>query len=149
QALRVWLVKESHLQAEIEDEISTPSAGHKRGLFPIHPGPKVHDVQFAFDGAHAGKECKLREGIYEQQLTTEVHTSPGRVTELLMRFYQEQGYLDAQVKDPKYQLDPQRATGKVIFPVVEGPLFAINDVTFEGNKVYTADKLADEVPAKK
>jgi outer membrane protein assembly complex protein YaeT len=65
---------------------------------------------------------------------------------MLTRLYQEFGYLDADVKAPKYELDGQTATGRVVIPVEEGPLYIIRNVAFQGNVVVDDARLAEAVP---
>jgi outer membrane protein assembly complex protein YaeT len=146
EQIRAWLVKRNHLQPKIEYSISAPAPDRKRVLFDIDPGPEFHNVELVFDGA-AGIEPKtLKEIIEDQKLTTDVYVKPGTVTELLTAYYREQGYLDATVESPRYELDPQARTGKIVFPVVEGTLYKIADVEFQGNTVFDDDRLGQAVP---
>jgi outer membrane protein assembly complex protein YaeT len=68
------------------------------------------------------------------------------VTELLTRYYHELGYLDAEVSAPRYELDGGARTGRVVFPVKEGPLYRVGAVTFEGNRAIAAGRLAEAAP---
>lgn len=146
EALRAWLVDENRLRPVIEYQVTEPEPGRKRVLFDIQPGPEFHDVQLAFEGSKAIEEDDLREVVAKQKLKEEVYTAPGRVTELLTAYYHEMGYLDAEVSEPRYELDSAKGTGTVVFPVVEGPLFYVGNVKFEGNTVYTNAELLTEVP---
>ncbi|HYO84301.1 MAG TPA: translocation/assembly module TamB domain-containing protein [Bryobacteraceae bacterium] len=146
EALRGWLVDNNRLQAQIEYRISRPAEGRKRVVFDINPGPVFRNVQVAFEGATAFKDKDLREVIEDQKLETEIYIAPGRVTELLGAFYREQGYLDVRIDNPRYELDEKTATGRVVFPVAEGPLFRVGTVSFEGNSVYTEAQLNEMVP---
>ncbi len=58
----------------------------------------------------------------------------------LRDFYQNHGYLDVQVQEPRLE----HSDGKVdvIFPIVEGPQYHVGTVTFIGAKVFTPDELA-------
>ncbi|MBI4907949.1 MAG: outer membrane protein assembly factor BamA [Acidobacteria bacterium] len=147
--LRTWLVGENFLQPEITLETKEPNEKEKHVVFTIKQGPKFHDVQLVFEGAKAFPQEKLRDILHSQKLSTEVHTAPGRVTELLARYYQEQGYLDATVRDPRLELDAAQATGRVVYPVTEGPLYKIGTVTFDGNTLFTREELDEEVPLPK
>jgi outer membrane protein assembly complex protein YaeT len=144
--LRTWLVKERYLQPKIEHTITTPAEDRKHVVFDIQPGTKFSKVDLVFEGAQGLDESKLRDVIDGQKLSTDVYVAPGKVTETLTRLYQEFGYLDAEVKVPRYELDSQTATGKVIFPVAEGPLYLIGEVAFEGNSALDDAKLAAAVP---
>ena len=149
EAIRTWLVKENRLRPEIQYKVSTPQEGRKRVVFDIQPGPVFHDVQIAFDGATAFKDDELLDVLDKQKLKEEIYTAPGRVTDLLAAFYREMGYLDAEVAAPRYELDVAQATGKVVFPVKEGPLFKVGEIVFQGNTVLSSEQLAKAVPLPK
>jgi outer membrane protein assembly complex protein YaeT len=148
-ALRTWLVEEDHLQPKIEHTISTPSEGRKRVVFDIQPGPKFNDVEIVFDGAQGMKASTLKDIIEDQKLSTDVYVAPSKVTELLTSFYQDRGFLDAEMSAPRYELDGAAGTGKVVFPVKEGPLYKVGNVEFDGNTVVTDEQLATAVPLPK
>lgn len=146
EAVRAWLVKENRLRPQIEYRILTPAEGRKNVVFDIQPGPVFHDVELAFDGAKQIEQGDLRDVIESQKLSTDVYTAPGRVSEILTAYYHEMGYLDANVQSPAYELDAQKGTGRVVFPVTEGPLFRIGSVEFTGNAVYSDKELLEAVP---
>jgi outer membrane protein assembly factor BamA len=149
QEITTALVKDEYLKPQIKYTITTPSPDRKRVLFDIARGPKFTHVEIAFEGVSGIKPETLRDIIENQKLSKEVYVKPGRVTELLTRYYAEQGYLEAVVQDPRYELDDQTATGRVVFPVSEGPLFRISTVEFNGNTVFDDAKLAATVPLPK
>ena len=149
QSLRTWLVKDDYLRPEIEYKISTPTAGNKQVLFDIQPGPKFHKVDIVFEGSSGIADKDLEKIVKVAKLSTDIYVKPGHVTETLTRYYHEQGYLDAKVDAPKYELDKATGTGRVVFPVVEGPLFRIGNVTVEGNSVFTTAKILEELPLPK
>ena len=68
------------------------------------------------------------------------------MTELLTRYYHEQGYLDGAIDSPKYELNAGTRTGKVTFPVHEGPLYRTAKVEFEGATVFDTAQLTAAVP---
>ncbi|MBI3278414.1 MAG: translocation/assembly module TamB domain-containing protein [Acidobacteria bacterium] len=145
-AIRNWLVKEDHLQAKIEHSITQLGSDRKRVLFDVQPGPKFRQVEIVFDGAQGIEPGRLRGAIDDQKLEGAVYTDPDRVTDLLTRYYKEYGYLDAEVERPRYELNAQAGTGKVVFPVKEGPLFRVGKVNFEGNAVFPDERLAEAAP---
>ena len=147
--IKAWLVDERYLQSKIEYTIAHPTPDRKSIVFDIQAGPKFGDVSLEFEGASGVNPEDLRKVVKTQKLSTDVYIKPGRVTELLSRYYQEQGYLDAKISDPQYQLDAQTRTGKVVFPVQEGALYKIGDVIFEGNSAIDTAKLVAAVPLPK
>ena len=50
------------------------------------------------------------------------------------------------MKAPKYELNAQTGTGRVVFPVDEGPQYVIRSVAFEGNAVVNDARLAEAAP---
>jgi outer membrane protein assembly complex protein YaeT len=148
-ALRGWLISEQHLQPKIEYKIATPQPDQKSVVFDIQPGPRFGKVDLVFDGASGVEPAALQKIVKDQKLTTDVYLKPGRVTELLSKYYQEQGYLDAKIENPKYELNAQQGAGKVVFPVMEGPLYRIANVEFKGNSAISTAKLAEAVPLPK
>ena len=94
-------------------------------LLQIDRGPRYEGVEWVFDGAHGIEPKGLRGVIESQKLSTDVYTKPERVTELLAEFYREAGYLDAAVGTSRQELNPETHTGRVIFPVTEGPLYRV------------------------
>jgi outer membrane protein assembly factor BamA len=149
QEIKTALVKENYLQPEIKHSITTPAEDRKRVLFDVTPGRQFSDVEIVFEGAQGIKSEALVDIVKGQKLKTEVYVKPGRVTELVSRYYAEQGYLDAAVENPRYELDGQTGTGRVVFPVNEGQLYRIASVEFNGNSVYDDAKLASTAPLPK
>jgi outer membrane protein assembly complex protein YaeT len=147
--IRSWLVKDDYLQAKVDYAITRVSDDRKRVVFEIQAGPKFGDVELVFRGASGIEPGKLRGVIKDQKLAADVYTAPDRVTDLLTRYYREFGYLDAEVQRPEYELDGSTGTGKVVFPVKEGPLFRVGEVRFEGNQALSDEKLAEVVPMPK
>jgi outer membrane protein assembly complex protein YaeT len=146
QALRTWLIDENHLQPKIEHKIAKVGEDRKRVVFDIQPGPRFSNVELVFDGARGMEQSKLRDVIEDQKLSTDVYVAPGKVTEILTMFYHEFGYLEAEVQQPRYELDAQSGAGKVVFPVAEGPQYRVGNVAFEGNAAIEDAQLAAAAP---
>jgi outer membrane protein assembly complex protein YaeT len=144
--LRAWLVSEKHLTPQINPQTTAPAADRKRVLFDIQMGPKFENVEWVFEGAGGLSGKQLRDVVESQKLSTEVYTKPSRVTELLTQFYYEMGFLDAAVSEPAYALTPETRTGKVIFPVKEGPHYRVGEAKFTGNTTLTPAELEEAAP---
>jgi outer membrane protein assembly complex protein YaeT len=149
QEIRSWLVKAGKLQPVIAYKILKPSLDRVSVVFDIQPGPQFSNVEIAFDGAKGIAAKDLREIVKSQKLSEEVYMKPSSVTELLTRYYQEQGYLDAKVDNPRYELSSETRTGKVTFPVQEGPLYHTAGVEFQGNTVFDTALLTAALPLPK
>jgi hypothetical protein len=74
-------------------------------VFEIQPGERSQKVVLAFEGASAVDPDDLDEIIADQQLERRLFTDPLVVTELLQRYYREQGYLSAEIDQPRYEYD--------------------------------------------
>ena len=146
QEIRSWLVKAGKLQAVIAFKILKPSPDRVSVVFDIRPGPQFSNVEIAFDGAVGIAAKDLREIVKSQKLSEEVYVKPSSVTDLLTRYYHEQGYLDAKIDNPTYELSAETRTGKVTFPVQEGPLYHTGGIEFQGNTVFDTARLAAAVP---
>ena len=144
--LRAWLVGEKHLTPQIKPQTTAPAPDRKRVLFDIQMGPKFENVEWVFEGAGGLSAKQLRDVVESQKLSTDVYTKPSRVTELLTKFYYEMGFLDAAVSEPSYRLAPETRTGKVIFPVKEGPHYRVGETKFTGNTALTPAELAEAAP---
>lgn len=149
RAIRTWLVERGHLQPRIERAIAMRAPADKLVRFDIQPGPKFRNVALEFEGARGVEPDELRQAIRKWNLGTAVHTDPARVGKTLAQYYRQQGFLDAAVERPRYELDADTATGKVVFPVEEGPRYRVGEVTFEGNAAITAAQLAEAAPLPK
>jgi outer membrane protein assembly complex protein YaeT len=141
RAIREALVEDGYLQSEVGHIISTPSEDRKRVVFEISLGTRFRDVELEFAGASAFSNSELKQQLQKAKLTTAVHTTPGQVTDFLGQFYRSQGYLNAKIDRPSYQLDAARATGRVVIPVEEGPRFQIAGFEFDGNAALSAEEL--------
>ncbi|MGH9633049.1 MAG: translocation/assembly module TamB domain-containing protein [Bryobacteraceae bacterium] len=148
QEIRSYLVKENYLQSKVEYSISTPEDNMKRVVFDIQPGIQFEEVELTFEGTEGIEAETLKGLIEEQKLEETVYTDPDEVSDLLSRYYREQGYLDAEIAEPLYQLDAQTRTGKVVIPVTEGSLYKVGTLQFSGNTVYDEPFLRKELPLK-
>ena len=141
--IRSWLIGGRYLAPQVQPSITTAAPDRKRVVFEIGRGPRFEGVEWAFEGAHGIDPKRLREVIESQKLSTDVYTKPARVTDLLTQFYREMGYLDAAIGAPRNELNPDTRTGRVVFPVQEGPLYRVGAAHFAGNQALTAGQLEE------
>jgi outer membrane protein assembly factor BamA len=144
EALREWLMSGNHLQARAEYSIEENGSGQRRVVFRIDPGPRYSKVILAFDGA-SGIDPDLLDRIVDQQeLERQLFTDPLVVTGLLQRYYREQGYLVAEIDEPRYEFNGPQA--RVVLAVREGPRFTVRRISASGNHAYTTEALLAELP---
>jgi outer membrane protein assembly complex protein YaeT len=143
-ALREWLMEDKFLQAKIEYQIQDVADGQRRVLFQIQPGPRSDKVVLAFEGASGIAPDRLDKIVNQQRLERQLFTDPVVVTELLQRYYREQGYLSAEIDEPRFEF--QGATARVALTVREGPRFSVRNVAVSGNTVYATDAIVSQLP---
>ncbi|MGE3276631.1 MAG: translocation/assembly module TamB domain-containing protein [Vicinamibacterales bacterium] len=146
EAIRAWLMRDGHLDPDITWKVDEDGAGRRVAIFTVDPGVRFEHVRLEFDGAQGVDPDVLRDIVSEQDLEDEVYTDPTVVTELLERYYKEQGYLDAAIDQPEYDFGGGPEEARVRFRVDEGPRFRVTRVVFEGNAAMTEAALRDETP---
>ena len=144
EALREWLIADRHLTAEVEHRIEDSAEGARRVVFTITPGTRFERIEMEFAGASAVEPATLDEIVDEQDLERQLFTDPVVVTELLERYYREEGFLSAEIDEPSYVYEG--AVARAVLRVREGPRFAIRDVTVAGNSVIPTAELLRELP---
>ena len=110
-ALREWLMTDNYLQAE--GRLRDPGRqrpGPSRRV-PDSAGPRSDKVVLAFEGASGIDPDELDKIVEQQKLERKLFTDPLVVTELLERYYREQGYLAAEIDEPRYEYQGAGARG--------------------------------------
>jgi outer membrane protein assembly complex protein YaeT len=146
EVLQGWLMDDNYLQPKVEGTIAEVSPAHRTVRLRIEPGVRYTRVVLAFEGAAGIEADELRKIIKEQDLERQLFTDPTQVTELLERYYREQGYLVADVADPAYEFAGSQA--RVVLRVAEGPRFITRNVTASGVSVLPTDVLIGELPVR-
>jgi outer membrane protein assembly factor BamA len=114
--------------------------------FTITPGPRFARVTLVFAGAQGIASSELDKIIDEQNLELQLFTDPTQVTELLERYYREQGYLIASVDEPVYEFHGSEA--RIVVTVNEGPRFIIRNVVANGTSIIPSATLVSELPVR-
>ena len=129
-ALREWLMADNHLQPKIDYQL----AGRRQRRAPggvQHPArAAVSEGVLAFEGASGIDPDQLDKIVDQQKLERQLFTDPIVVTELLERYYREQGFLAAEIDEPRYEY--QDATARVVLAVREGPKYTVRQLTVIG-----------------
>lgn len=144
--IRNALIKDGFVRGTAGYRITFPAENRKRVLFEIQPGLRYRDVKLVFEGAGGIESSTLEDLIGEQDMEIAIYTDPNKVTDLLTRYYREQGYLDAKVDTPRSELDEATRTGRVVVPITEGPLYKVGNLAFTGNSIYETGMLRREIP---
>jgi outer membrane protein assembly complex protein YaeT len=144
EAIVGWLMDDNYLRPEVAADIQDAGAGARRVVFSIRPGTRFNTVRLAFDGARGIDPQELDDIIKEQRLERQLFTDPTQVTELLERYYREQGYLIADVAAPTYEF--QEAVARIVLKVQEGPRFVVRNVSASGVTVFAPSTVTAELP---
>ena len=142
RVVREWLMLDKHLEPQVAYEI-TENGDRRRVVFRMQPGPKYERISLAFEGAVGIAPDRLNRIIAQQHLENQLFTDPIVVTDLLERYYREQGYLSAEIDAPRYEF--QATNARVVLPVREGPRFTVGQLTTSGNTVYASDEIVKAI----
>ena len=82
--------------------------------------------------------------INQQKLERKLFTDPLVVTELLQRYYRDQGYLAAEIDEPR--IEYQGTTARIAMAVREGARFSVRRVATSGNKAWGSQALLEQLP---
>ncbi len=143
-ALVEWLTSDRHLAATVTHSIEDQADGSRLIRFFIDRGPRFERVMLSFDGASAIPSDDLASLVREQDLEQDLFTDPTVVTELLRRYYREEGYLAARLETPEPIFEG--ATARIVVPVDEGPRFMVRQLNVAGNEALTSDAILAEAP---
>jgi outer membrane protein assembly factor BamA/autotransporter translocation and assembly factor TamB len=145
-ALREWLMTDGYLQPKVAYAIREESADRRAITYTIETGPHYDQVVLAFDGASGVDPDDLDEIVNQQRLERQLFTDPTVVTELLERYYRDQGYLAAEIDEPR--IEYQGAVARVVLAVREGPKFRVRHLATMGNTVLGTEALLEQLPVK-
>ena len=144
EALREWLMVDGYLQPKVSYTIDDSSPERRRVTFQIEAGPHYDKVVLAFDGASGIDPDELDAIVDSQGLERQLFTDPIVVTELLARYYRDQGYLSAEIDEPR--IEYQGSLARVVLAVREGPRFTVRRVAVSGNKVVSTETMLPQLP---
>jgi outer membrane protein assembly factor BamA len=144
EVLREWLMTDGYLQPKVEYALAQNSADHREIVYTIQTGSHYDKVVVAFEGASGVDPDELDKIINQQKLERDLFTDPLVVTELLARYYRDQGYLAAEIDAP--HIEYQGSLARVVLPVREGPKFKVRRVAMQGNKVWGTEALLQQLP---
>lgn len=138
-----YLTEKGYPQAKAEFAIDA-AAERKTVQFEITSGHKYKST-FALEGANPQHSREVLSMIDERSLRVAVYRDPGRIVERISSYYQQRGYLAADVARPAYHFNFGRGTSHVIIPVQEGPAFRVGKLTFSGNRALSDEQLCERL----
>lgn len=114
--------------------------------FDISEGPRVKVRKIRFEGNAAFPSSKLAGKIETKTYIWVFRTGEfdeeraERDAAALQNYYRDEGYLDARV-GYKTDIAPNGTDLTLTFVIDEGPRYAVRNLTFQGNTVFTSDEL--------
>ena len=142
--LRDWLIRDRHVNPTVSYRVEDVAPEERQVVFTIDPGVRFERVVMAFEGAGGVSPDVLRSIVRDQNLETDLFNNPTVVTELLRRYYREEGYLAATLDKPV--LTFEGASARVVIHVTEGPRFVVKELRTAGNAAVPAVEIIDEAP---
>ena len=125
--------------------------GRTTVAYAVERGPRSQIAEIRFEGNEAFSDSRLRRTLKNSPekrwwrfWKRETFDQAGFEQDLqaLARFYKDRGYYGAYVTRDSVYVDPDDPDRLLIdIGVVEGPKYAVRDVVFEGNTVYSDAQL--------
>jgi hypothetical protein len=137
-------MRDNYLEPRVDVHIEDTPEGDRHVRIGIVPGPKFARVTLAFEGAVGIDPDVLVDIVHDQDLEEDLFTDPVVVTELLRRYYREEGYLAASLAEPIRQVTGDAA--RIVIRIDEGPRFVVSRLTPSGNAAVPAATLLEEAP---
>ncbi|RPJ84064.1 MAG: hypothetical protein EHM18_12525, partial [Acidobacteria bacterium] len=140
EVIRNHLVQDGFLEPQVSHLIRVES-GIKQVVFTTEPGVGYTNIHVALEGVEAFSEDLLRDHLRSAGLLERVAVASPEVKDLLKRVYRQEGYLQAEVREPVSELHPDTGEARIVLPVNEGPRAVVAEIGFEGNSVLSDERL--------
>jgi outer membrane protein assembly complex protein YaeT len=141
EAILGYFVEKGFPRAQADARIASQS-GHKTVTLDLRPGPRFHGVKTVVEGAAPERTQEILSLLDNRSMKRALYRDTPRVVEAITRYYQQRGYLAAKVSPPLQNLDAARRTGRIVIPVIEGPVFHVGELRFSGNQALAAADLS-------
>jgi outer membrane protein assembly complex protein YaeT len=148
-SLCLYFIKKGYCQVVVTP--GTPSEVNHQHRYPfiIDRGIKYRQVRFLFQGNRLLSGKRLHRFLKINQLQWQVFNQPVMVARELSQYCRDQGFLNAQCQEPGIRFLPLQEHVIVTFPVEEGPLFKVQQISFTGNRVLDGETLLKAINVKK
>jgi outer membrane protein insertion porin family len=140
-----------YLRAIISSEaLATESPGEVILKFNIEEGKKVKIKKIYVEGNLAFTDKKIKKNMKnkEDSFWRSGEFKPEKFEEdkeKIVEFYKKEGYLDAEVVSDSIWYDPSFQNMFIKLSLFEGERYSFGQVSWEGNKLFTEDKLKSYV----
>jgi outer membrane protein insertion porin family len=139
--------EKGYLSAQVESElVLTDNPGEVILRFKIDEGKKVSIKKIYVLGNRAFKEGKIKKQMENKEdrwwrggeFKSEKYDED---KEKIIEFYKKEGYLDAQIVSDSMWFDPAKKNLFIQIVLNEGDRYRFGEASWEGNKLFTTDKL--------
>ena len=146
--------KKNYTDTKVEYKLETSEAkGKTRVVFIVKEGPKIVIGAIRFEGNTLFKDKQLRKVMKTKTanlisfLTKDGQLKNDQLDEdlgAIREFYQNHGYIDAEVKT--YRTEPLKGDKiAVVIPIYEGSQYHVGSVAVTGAQVFTKDEVVKVV----
>ncbi len=141
-----YLSTKGYLRAQTQSRVLYPAVNRKLVEFHVASGIRYRNVDTVIQGVSPERRTEVSTLLRQRGLNEAIHTDARRLTETIARHYEERGYLAIRVDAPVYALDERHATGRVIIPIREGPVYRVGRLLFSGNASLPDSDLLSSLP---
>ncbi|MEE9263015.1 MAG: translocation/assembly module TamB domain-containing protein, partial [Vicinamibacteria bacterium] len=144
------LRSQRYFQTEVEGRVEAGD-DQQRIVFDVSKGPRGRAVVLTFEGNESLPDDELRDALPSTSSPTFFSLLDAKKSELakgLRLRYASDGYLYANVGEPRTTFDSTTGELRIVIPVDEGPLVRVANIRFEGATSLSEDQLRDALGQK-
>jgi outer membrane protein assembly complex protein YaeT len=130
-----------YFRAGVEAEIRESNTDTRVVLFHIEPGIHHEGLSVSFPGAQAIPPSSLRQLLEDGGFMDDLYARTAEAARFIRQHYLSNGFPEAAVAEPLYELDIDTRIGGFVFPVTEGRLYRFGGAEFSGNRAISSERL--------
>jgi outer membrane protein insertion porin family len=158
EAIRSLYQENGYYFARIDSIVEEAGANQVNVEFRITEGEKVSITEISFEGNKAFTAKQLRKVMQTEErwiLTwftgNDVYKEDQIRTDLvrIQIWYQNNGYIRAEVKEPRIVENREENSLTIVIPVVEGKQYLVGKLEVDGDDVFSGDETRKKIELKK
>jgi outer membrane protein assembly complex protein YaeT len=118
------------MKVEVGEESDSSAANTVR--IQISPGVRYRRIDFSFQGRSGLSKKTLISLLKERDSVLALFSYPPDLMDEMKALYRQNGYLEAEVKNPRIDFQVADRTVNVSFSIQEGPRFLVGRIEFRG-----------------
>ncbi|MBP9096957.1 MAG: outer membrane protein assembly factor BamA, partial [Ignavibacteria bacterium] len=156
--LMKYYAEEGYALATVKTDMLVSASNEARIRIKISEGKSLTVRKIQFEGNKAIKSDDLKDEMSETSEKVWWKFWDGAKFDkkkfeedkkLITNYYKEKGYRDAVILEDDLKIDPAKENVNIVIKVDEGKKFYINNIKFEGNKLYSDSILSAKLGFKK